>query len=153
MIEKHVAHDAPTQARPPTQCGVDVGSADDPLSNEVINLPRQRRLQEERADLLAKEILEIADAPCKDAVEVAHARNRLDTRKWLASKLAPTISDRSTSRCPRRDSSSQTGAAIAWQRSEVRYWRISAAFKVRKGAGHLENQLAHRGCRIDGLLV
>jgi hypothetical protein len=39
--------------------------------------------------LLAKEILEIADAPCKDAVEVAHARNRLDTRKWPASKLAP----------------------------------------------------------------
>ena len=39
--------------------------------------------------MLAKEILEIADAPCKDAVEVAHARNRLDTRKWLASKLAP----------------------------------------------------------------
>src|SRR5260221_5973937 len=89
MIEKHVAHDAPTQARPPTQCGVDVGSADDPLSNEVINLPRQRRLQEERADLLAKEILEIADAPCKDAVEVAHARNRLDTRQWLASQLSP----------------------------------------------------------------
>ena len=28
-----------------------------------------------------------------------------------------------------------------------------AAFKFRKGAGHLENQLAHRGCRIDGLLV
>ncbi len=42
------------------------------------------RAREERADLLAKEILEIADAPCKDAVEVAHARNRLDTRKWLA---------------------------------------------------------------------
>ena len=39
--------------------------------------------------MLAKEILEIADAPCKGAVEVAHARNRLDTRKWLASKLAP----------------------------------------------------------------
>ena len=39
--------------------------------------------------MLAKEILEIADAPCKDAVEVAQARNRLDTRKWLASKLAP----------------------------------------------------------------
>jgi hypothetical protein len=47
------------------------------------------RAREERADLLAKEILEIADAPCKDAVELAHARNRLDTRKWLASKLAP----------------------------------------------------------------
>jgi hypothetical protein len=49
----------------------------------------QKVCGEERADLLAKEILEIADAPCKDAVEVAHARNRLDTRKWLASKLAP----------------------------------------------------------------
>jgi hypothetical protein len=47
------------------------------------------RAREERADLLAKEILEIADAPCKDAVEVQHARNRIDTRKWLASKLAP----------------------------------------------------------------
>ena len=51
--------------------------------------PTCTRAREERADLLAKEILEIADAPCKDAVEVAHARNRLDTRKWLASKLAP----------------------------------------------------------------
>ena len=39
--------------------------------------------------MLAKEILEIADAPCTNQVEVAHARNRLDTRKWLASKLAP----------------------------------------------------------------
>jgi hypothetical protein len=47
------------------------------------------RAREERADLLAKEILEIADAPCTNQVEVAHARNRLDTRKWLASKLAP----------------------------------------------------------------
>ena len=47
------------------------------------------RAREERADLLAKEILEIADAPCKDTVEVQHARNRIDTRKWLASKLAP----------------------------------------------------------------
>src|SRR5260370_39068708 len=49
----------------------------------------QPSAREERADLLAKEILEIADAPCTNQVEVAHARNRLDTRKWLASKLAP----------------------------------------------------------------
>jgi hypothetical protein len=47
------------------------------------------RAREERADLLAKEILEIADAPCADQVAVQHARNRIDTRKWLASKLAP----------------------------------------------------------------
>jgi hypothetical protein len=47
------------------------------------------RAREERADLLAKEILEIADTPCTNQVEVAQQRNRLDTRKWLASKLAP----------------------------------------------------------------
>ncbi len=57
--------------------------------NLARTFPTGTRAREERADLLAKEILEIADAPCKDAVEVAHARNRLDTRKWLASKLAP----------------------------------------------------------------
>src|ERR1700722_11512214 len=45
MIEHHVAHDAPAQARPPGQGGVDVGSADDTLGNEVINLARQRSLQ------------------------------------------------------------------------------------------------------------
>ena len=39
--------------------------------------------------MLAKEILEIADTPCTNQVEVAQQRNRLDTRKWLASKLAP----------------------------------------------------------------
>jgi len=51
--------------------------------------PLAARAREERGDLLAKEILEIADAPCENAVEVQHARNRIDTRKWLASKLAP----------------------------------------------------------------
>jgi hypothetical protein len=51
--------------------------------------PTCTRAREERADLLAREILEIADAPCKDAVEVQRARNRIDTRKWLASKVAP----------------------------------------------------------------
>jgi hypothetical protein len=50
----------------------------------------------------AKEILEIADAPCKDAVEVAHARNRLDTRKWLASKLAPRKYGDRVEQCERR---------------------------------------------------
>ena len=46
------------------------------------------RAREERGDVLAREILEIADAPCADQVAVQHARNRIDT-KWLASKLAP----------------------------------------------------------------
>ena len=39
--------------------------------------------------MLAREILEIADAPCADQVAVQRARNRIDTRKWLAAKLAP----------------------------------------------------------------
>ena len=48
-----------------------------------------RRAREERSDVLAREILEIADAPCADQVAVQRARNRIDTRKWLAAKLAP----------------------------------------------------------------
>src|SRR5260370_31620335 len=47
------------------------------------------RAREERGDVLAREILEIADAPCADQVAVQRARNRIDTRKWLAAKLAP----------------------------------------------------------------
>src|SRR6266700_7638463 len=45
VVEQHVAHDAPTQARSPAQRGVDVGSADDAFGNEVVDLPRQCRLQ------------------------------------------------------------------------------------------------------------
>src|SRR6266851_3367528 len=45
VVEHHVAHDAPTQARAPAQRGVDVCGADDAFGNEVINFPRQRGLQ------------------------------------------------------------------------------------------------------------
>src|SRR4051812_42558997 len=45
VVEHHVAHDAPTQARPPAQRGVHVCSADDALGDEVIDLPCQGRLQ------------------------------------------------------------------------------------------------------------
>src|SRR6185295_1637417 len=45
VVEHHIAHDAPTQARPPAQRGVDVCSADDAFGDEVIDLPRQGRLQ------------------------------------------------------------------------------------------------------------
>ena len=44
-----------------------------------------------RADLIermADELLEIADHPPSDAVEGAAARLRVDTRKWLLSKIA-----------------------------------------------------------------
>ena len=45
-----------------------------------------------RTDLIermADDILEIADHPPADAVEGAAARLRVDTRKWLLSKIAP----------------------------------------------------------------
>ena len=45
--------------------------------------------REERADLLFEELFEIADKPCINQVEVQQQRNRLDTRKWALSKLAP----------------------------------------------------------------
>ena len=45
VVEHHVAHDAPTQARSPAQRGIDVCRADDAFGDEVIDLPRQRRLR------------------------------------------------------------------------------------------------------------
>src|SRR5262245_36107389 len=45
VIEHHVAHDAPSQPRPPGQSGVDIGGAQHILGNEVIDLARQRGLQ------------------------------------------------------------------------------------------------------------
>ena len=41
------------------------------------------------ADRLFEELFEIADKPCTNQVEVQQQRNRLDTRKWALSKLAP----------------------------------------------------------------
>ncbi len=45
--------------------------------------------KEERAHMLADEILAIADAPAETNEQVQRARLRVDTRKWIASKLAP----------------------------------------------------------------
>jgi len=42
-----------------------------------------------RGDCLAEEMQEIADSPCADAVDVQRNRLRVETRKWLASKMAP----------------------------------------------------------------
>src|SRR5258706_15067908 len=47
------------------------------------------RAREERADRLFEELFEIADKPCTNQVKVQQQRNRLDTRKWALSKLAP----------------------------------------------------------------
>jgi signal transduction histidine kinase len=53
------------------------------------NKNRLARAREERADRLFEELFEIADKPCTNQVEVQQQRNRLDTRKWALSKLAP----------------------------------------------------------------
>ena len=42
-----------------------------------------------QADTIFEEILDIADEPCGDAVEVSRNRLRVDARKWMAGKLAP----------------------------------------------------------------
>ena len=42
-----------------------------------------------QADYLAEEILDIADTPCIEPHDVNWARNRIDARKWLASKIFP----------------------------------------------------------------
>jgi hypothetical protein len=52
--------------------------------------------KESQADALAEDLLEIADLPPQinekggvDSGDVAHMRLRIDTRKWIASKLKP----------------------------------------------------------------
>ena len=45
MIELHVAHQAPAQARPPAQCGIHIGGADDAFRNKIVNLPSNGGLQ------------------------------------------------------------------------------------------------------------
>lgn len=49
------------------------------------------RACDERHDLHAEQIIEIADDPQTgiDAVSVSHAKLRVDARKWYLSKLAP----------------------------------------------------------------
>ena len=47
------------------------------------------RAREERADILADEVTEIADAPADTAVEVARSRLRVEARKWAAARLKP----------------------------------------------------------------
>ena len=43
--------------------------------------------KEEQADALVEDMLHIADQTAIDGVAVQHARLRVDTRKWIASKL------------------------------------------------------------------
>ena len=44
-----------------------------------------------RSAVHVEQIIEIADEPCADAVAAQRARNRIDARKWTASKLLPKV--------------------------------------------------------------
>ena len=60
------------------------------LIKDENNQKRYARATEERADLLAEEILSIADNGSNaDNVIVQRDRLRIDSRKWLLSKLQP----------------------------------------------------------------
>src|SRR5882762_138209 len=45
VVEEHVAHEAPTQARSPAQRSVDIGGADDAFGNKIVNFPSKGGLQ------------------------------------------------------------------------------------------------------------
>src|SRR5262249_41130891 len=60
------------------------------LRNDEDFLERYARAREAQADKLAKEILELSDKIEDDnPVKVQRARLQVDSRKWLAARLAP----------------------------------------------------------------
>jgi hypothetical protein len=50
---------------------------------------RFARAWEIRAEALAEDVLEISDGSCADMVDVQRAKLRVDSRKWLLSKMLP----------------------------------------------------------------
>src|SRR5882672_6182869 len=45
VIEEHVPHEPPTQARSPAQRSVDIGGADDALGHKIVDFPSKGGLQ------------------------------------------------------------------------------------------------------------
>jgi hypothetical protein len=60
--------------------------AEDPQLGEAYS-----RARAEQAHSMADQALEIADEPAETSEEVQRNRLRVDTRKWLASKIAPRV--------------------------------------------------------------
>ena len=68
------------------------------LRNNPDLLTQYREAQQDRADRLAEQIIELADTPMPEHLEgkersawVQHLRVRIDVRKWSASKLYPRV--------------------------------------------------------------
>lgn len=68
----------------PAKCTVFVWLREKPEFLALYNAAR-----EDQADGLADEIIEIADAKYTTKAEIAQARMKIDTRKWVAGKLRP----------------------------------------------------------------
>lgn len=69
--------------------GVGVSTFLDWVSKDPALAEHYARAREAGLERLAEEILEIADAPAETQVDVGQARNRIDARKWILSKLLP----------------------------------------------------------------
>jgi hypothetical protein len=68
------------------------------LRNNPDLLAQYREAQQDRADRLAEQIIELADAPMPEHLEgkersawVQHLRVQIDSRKWIAAKLYPRV--------------------------------------------------------------
>src|ERR1700730_12943258 len=76
VIEKHVAHEAPTQARSPAQCGIRIGGADDAFSHQIVNFPSKGGLQ--TIGDMSRHLLAYSNRPPSNAlIEFGDALNRL----------------------------------------------------------------------------
>lgn len=68
------------------------------LRNDPELHSQYREAQQDRADRLAEQIIELADTPMPEGLEgkersawVQHLRVQIDSRKWVAAKLHPRI--------------------------------------------------------------
>jgi hypothetical protein len=68
------------------------------LRNDPDLQARYREAQQDRADRLAEQIIELADSPMPEHLEgkersawVQHLRVQIDSRKWVAAKLYPRV--------------------------------------------------------------
>jgi hypothetical protein len=71
------------------QAGVAWSSFKEWMNADPSLAAKYARAREALLDFMANEILTISDEVPPTVLEVARARLRVDTRKWLLSKLAP----------------------------------------------------------------
>src|ERR1700691_748526 len=76
VIEEHVAHEAPAQARSPAQCGICIRSADHAFGNKIVNFTCEGGLQ--TIGDMPRHLLAYSNRPSSNGlVEFRDALNRL----------------------------------------------------------------------------